>query len=283
MIERQGIIKRLKINSRLKLDTNTMNLICDTESNGLKFEATRLWCGVAYCPENNTTWYSVDDEFYQETNVDSSLVGGALHKITNREYVDLLQIASSVVFHNGYNHDLPLLRKLYPGFSVKGLEDTFVLSSLFWPDRPSPRGWVGKPKPHSIEAWAMRFGKQKVGQEQWEVFEENMLTRCIEDVKIGYKVFKELSKERSSWDWESAIELEYKVAELQGIQEMNGVMFDVELADEVIKKIDKEVEEIDEKLYKLLPIRCVNDGEVKKPFKKDGEFTQQVIKFMGAQ
>ena len=256
-----------------------MFLICDTESDDLKYGATKIWCMVAYDPDTNRMWYSLDIDHMDEDPLNYENDYDLITRVSHEHMVILLNCADTVVFHNGYNHDLPLIKKFYPNFNPKRLEDTFVLSSLFNPDRPNPPGCKTT---HSIEAWGLRFGEKKVGQEQWKVWERNILTRCVKDVKIGYLLWKEMEKERRSWDWETAIDLEYECALLQGIQEMNGVKFDLDLANKVLQQLDKEIAELDEQLYLQLPMRCVNDGEVKKPFKKDGELNANVMRWMNA-
>jgi hypothetical protein len=75
------------------------------------------------------------------------------------------------------------------------MTDTLILSRLLSPDRKSPPGWKGKPAPHSVEAWGMRFGRPKPGHEDWSKFSPEMLHRCTEDTLITEMILYELLKE----------------------------------------------------------------------------------------
>ena len=84
-------------------------------------------------------------------------------------------------------YDLPLTK----------IVDTLVLSQLLLPELKVPEGWVGKPKPHSVEAWGMRFRKHKPEHEDWSRFSPEMLFRCEQDVLIQEMILDYLEKEAS--------------------------------------------------------------------------------------
>ena len=258
-------------------------LITDTESDGFKFEATRLWCIVSLCTDENLWYISIPDEA-NDTDVSKKIQESYPHIdfsfLTLRDHVHKLKKSQKVAMHNGIMHDAPLINRLY-GVDLTNIEDTFILSSLFNPDRNVPSGWVGKPKPHSIEAYAMRFGMVKVGHDDWTCFSWNMLDRCINDVMVGHKTLTYLEPERKAWDWDTAIRIEYSVARLQAKQEMHGFLFDSSKALELLEKIDSEVAEIDSIAAPQIPPKIVKVGEeVKKPFKKDGTYTKYVETIM---
>lgn len=118
--------------------------------------------------------------------------------------VQFLQQAQRLVGHAIIKADLYVLQSLY-GMEYTGeIVDTLLLSRLLNPDRRLPYGFKGSGKkigPHSLEAWAVRIGKagvEKVQHENWEVFDENMLRRCITDVHINHLVYNELLKEANA-------------------------------------------------------------------------------------
>lgn len=261
-----------------------MLLIGDSESNGLKSQASHLWMIVTFDIHTLEYILSLREPLLQyDLDGIILLTGVSNYKlITIEEHLDLLSTADRVVFHNGLMHDFPLFKRLYHTWQYpKSVDDTFIMSSLFNPDREAP---PGSKKPHSIEAWGIRFGMKKVGYDQWDTFTALMLLRCIEDVKIGIKTYEALRIESKGWDWSRSLQLEYMMAKIQAQQEMNGVLFDTEKAYQILESIDKEVEEIDTVVIAQIPKRVVPVGaEVAKPFKKNGEYTKQVEDWIDAE
>src|SRR3989339_520973 len=170
--------------------------ICDLEADGLLNKATRIWCIVARD-------YDTDEVFTFKP-----------HQI--KEGLNFLSEADKTVWHNGILFDIPLIQKLDSSFTYKDIDDTFILSSLFNPDRPIPPGAKGG---HSIEAWGIRFGVAKPKHEDWSKYSDEMLHRCIKDTRIGKLTYQYLQEERNKWDWELAIKIEYTIAKLQAEQE----------------------------------------------------------------
>lgn len=98
-----------------------------------------------------------------------------------------LDRCESIVFHNGIFYDWFAFKQTL-GYEYKGkLIDTLVMSRVLFPDRPGG---------HSVEAWAKRLGgEQKVENEDWSQFTENMLVRCRSDVNIQEQIYNQLQKE----------------------------------------------------------------------------------------
>ena len=255
-----------------------MMMITDTESDGFKYEATRLWCIVSYDP-NTKLWYiSSPEDMGELIKINYPEVQHDF--LSFKDHLELLKKADKVVMHNGLMHDAPLINKLYK-VQLDNIEDTFIMSSLFNPDRMSPRGWVGKPKPHSIEAYASRFGMVKVGHDDWSCFSWNMLDRCINDVMVGYKTHQYLLNEVGSWDWKLSLQLEHTVAKLQAQQEMNGVLFDRDRALIIRDRLDKEIGEIEEAVLQGIPMKVKQVGvTITKPFLKDGKYSKSVLEWI---
>lgn len=146
-----------------------MNIqVFDTESNGFVEDATKLWC---IC-----------------TLDISEKIVGKFHGKTINQGLDLLMRADVLICHNIIKHDIPLIKKLYPDFDVKGIKiiDTLLLSQLLNPDR-----WGG----HSVAAWGEKFNYPKVEHEDWTQFSEEMLNRCVVDTKLHYRIYNELISE----------------------------------------------------------------------------------------
>lgn len=252
--------------------------IGDLEGNGLKFEITNIWCIVNYDREADLYHISVPGRWLKRKELQEVVPENTILYKNHVHHLMVMMQVDSLVYHNGINFDRMALRKLYPWWDCKQMEDTFVLSSLFNPDRPIPKGSKG---PHSIDAWARRFKMFKPYHDDWTKFSPDMLHRCIEDVKIGCKTWDALTEERNKWDWEKAIALEYGVAKYHATQEMNGCPFDLKYALELLTKLDKEIKDLEGKILPGIPKRCKNpyNNPVNSPFKKDGEYSANLLKW----
>lgn len=162
-----------------------MELVWDSEFGGGFLTPTRVHCIVAtdVSTEEIYVYHNGPDDWGRVGDVAAG--------------VERLRSASTLICHNQVAIDLHVLRHLF-GFEYKGaVIDTLILSRLLNPDRPRPYGMKGKAGPHSLESWAYRLGNQieKVQHEDWETFDENMLRRCINDVRINLNVYRTLLKE----------------------------------------------------------------------------------------
>lgn len=94
-----------------------MRLVADIETNGLLQSVSKFWCAVAIDRDTRKVY-----KFRP-------------HQMS--EFIDLIESATSVAFHNGIKYDHPALQKL-SGRKVRGdnIIDTLVLSRLIF------RTWV---------------------------------------------------------------------------------------------------------------------------------------------
>ena len=260
-------------------------LIADSESDNFKFESTKIWVIAAYDTENGM-WYLSFDESVVDLYADDPTYGLSdllLNELPDNNFDydthhNLLTMMKrhSVCFHNYFQHDKPLIKRFYPEFQPKEEHDSYILSQLFNPDRGQ----------HGLAAWGERFGHPKPKHEEWDKFSPEMLHRVIEDVKINVKVWEALMEEKKAWEdkgesWDKAIKIEYGVADLQGRQEMHGVLLDEEKAYSLADEIYMEIQKIDSALDKELPMRVIRGSEVLEPFKKDGKLKKIVENYYG--
>jgi len=229
-----------------------VRLVFDTESNGFLTVADKLFSICAADLDSGIRYSFRYDQI--------------------EEGLALLSEADVIIGHNIYMHDLPLIKKLYPWFSYKSAEDTFIMSSLYMPDRPGG---------HSVEAYENVTGIPKVGHEDWTKWTPEMQHRCEQDVEGNILIWEHLSEKMGS-DWEKALELEYSVARVQAQQSINGVLFDKPAARKLYKEIDGRIKEIEHILQEELPDKWVMHGtvHVKKPFKMDGNYSKSVEDWM---
>ena len=226
----------------------SMVLHFDIETDGLRETLTKIWCITIYDGEDYT--------HYGPEQIEAAVA--RLH-------------GNHICAHNAYGFDVPVITQFYPAFQPAKIDDTFILSSLFEPDRFG----------HGLADWGKQFNVPKPEHEDWTQYSNEMMHRNIEDVKITKLCYDHLMKERVSWDWEPAIRLEYKIAALHAQQEENGVGFDMDAALSLHSKITAEVAEIDSFILRNIPPKWGKQGEtINKPFKMNGEYNERVLKWI---
>ena len=162
-----------------------MNLIFDTETNGLYDDVTHIHClGI----------YDIDTKenlvFNDEGSAEPVVRG-----------VQLLEEADSIIGHNIIGYDIPVIRKLFPWFSPSGVVmDTLVLSRIYHADilkTDQKRKWKHMPLQlygrHSLEAYGYRLGEYKgcFGKTtDWKEWSEDMQEYMLQDVKVTTKLWK---------------------------------------------------------------------------------------------
>ena len=235
-------------------------LIFDIEADGFLYDATRVWCLVGYCPEEDRYHIYLDNQ-----------VGLCYPKNTivysNIDYISKYNL----VGHNIINYDLPLLSKLFNyKYNLSNVEDTVVMSRLFYPDREA----------HSLEWWGKKFKLYKGDHKDFSKLSQEMLDYCIQDVRITYRTWLHLKEEARDWDWSEALKIEQAMAHIQTKQEQNGVLMDIDLAKSIVYNVSKEIKEIEEQVVPAIPMKCKHTGDINKPFKKDGSYSEQAKKWM---
>lgn len=240
----------------------------DLEANGFLKNATRVHCGV-----------------FKEMN--GEVVKFRPHQV--EEMLKYLDTVDVLIMHNGIGYDWPLLKKLYD-YDYKGKKvDTLIMSRLLNPKRQVPFMCPNKKAgPHSIEAWGWRVGRGKPEHNDWEVFSEEMLHRCYEDVEILALVYSELMKEAGQHNWRDAFLLSFELFEKLHKQETYGWLVDRPHMDRCLHQLSRWIGMIDRVVTPHLPrILEVDEtkeaGEykwVKKPFLKSGEYNAHVLKWM---
>lgn len=241
----------------------------DTEANGFVREATRVHCGVV------------------------KILDGPVRKFRPTEIYDLLRYLESfdvLIAHNGIGYDFPLLKKLF-NWTYKGkVVDTLIMSRLLNPKRLVPFNCANKKAgPHSLEAWGYRVGRGKPEHNDWEVFSEEMLHRCTEDVEILELVYKALLEEAKGGKWRNAFLMSFELFTRLQQQEEYGWLVDQDHMHFCVRQLTKWIERIDSVITPRLPQileieETKKNGEynyIRKPFLKSGEYSQSVIDWCG--
>ena len=239
--------------------------VFDIEADGIT--PTKVHCIVTKRVGSNET-----KKFYEENLLD------ALKELSESDVI---------VGHNIIGYDLPVLKELL-GFEWDGkVVDTLVMSKVFNPDRQLPvnaptstlnphTGRLDKLTPHSLDTWGYRVGRGKPPYYDWEEFDMDMLHRCEEDVEINELVFFKLLKEGEGNNWLPSLELEYEVARIIHRQEVTGFPFDINLAYEHLKELERILDDLYADIRSYLHMDLVIKTELKKPFKKNGEHCKAV-------
>jgi DNA polymerase-1 len=183
--------------------------VFDIETDGLYAECSRMWVLVSmdmdtgecrHWREGDLSWMAVFNE------------------------------AEWVVGHNIIGYDLMVLNKLF-GYTLPRtckVFDTLLLSQILDYKRFGHRG-------HSLELWGESLGFPKIEFEDWTKFSPEMLTYCIQDVKLTMRVFTEVQQELLTLaakkpEIRHYVKAEHAVARWSAAAESHGWPFDAERA-----------------------------------------------------
>ncbi len=233
-----------------------MKLIVDIETNGLLDELTCIHCIVAKDVDSGEVHSYRPDEI--------------------REGIKLLESADELIAHNGIKFDIPAIKKLHPQFKAPQVTDTLVCTRLIWSNikdddaerlknEPDfPRKMFGS---QSLKAWGYRLGNLKgdYGDQDaaWDVFTEDMLTYCVQDVEVTASLYAKIVEQNYS---AQAMELEHQVAWIMAKQERNGFVFDEQKAQELYIDLAEKRDEIKKGLDGLFKPWIVAEG-IKTPLR----------------
>jgi len=217
---------------------------CDIETDGL--EPNKIWCIAAQDIKTGqvlTFKEPAKEEFNQW------LRGGAV---------------DTLVFHNGFGFDVPVLRKLFGCyFTGITIEDTLILSQL---DDPRREGG------NSLQSWGDRFGFPKGDHSDWSQYSDEMLDYCIRDVEITTKLYLKMLDKQLPDD---AVLLEYQTKEHCVKQEKNGWYFDEDKAVRLLQKISGDITDVETEVRSVFkPLAVFN--EVKKADKFNASGSRSV-------
>lgn len=233
-----------------------MRLVFDIETNGVDFrkgnfikELTDCWCIVAYDLDRDVFIEYIGDDI-------------------RNHGIQLLQKADELIGHNIIQFDLPALERLF-GFKSKAgqsVQDTLVLSRLLYPDRPGG---------HSLESWGERLGYQKGESPGFQEYSPELVEYCRRDVGVNAKLYERLQKDLSP-DWDRAIELEHRIAEIIAEQERNGFWFYKQEAEELVNDWTTIIQRMDDSVLNGIGCSIRLDKVFDKPYKINGEPTKRV-------
>ena len=221
-----------------------MNIVFDIETNGLNPD--KVHCIVAKPLGGEVTCFRPD-------------------KI--KEGIEYLKQADVLIGHNILGFDVPVLNKLYNVDLFKDVivVDTLVMSRLFEPTREGG---------HSLKNWGGILNCAKAEEpEDWEVYTDEMLEYCKQDVILNEKIYHYLESESSGFS-EEAIVLEHEVFKIIKKQEDDGFFFDERKASMLVAKLKERMTIVQREVRSTFKPKWVPIKEVTPKLKKDGTLSK---------
>lgn len=218
-----------------------MALIFDLETDGLLDEVSKIHCLVIK-----------DTETGLVTQCSDSFATGWLIK----DGLEELMNGNIISGHNVIKYDIPVIKKLYPWFTVDTTKvfDTLVATRLVYSNVKDTDNILLKQEKlpgklfgsHSLAAWGHRLGNYKGDYKGgWETFSQEMLDYCVQDVEVTADLYTKIVNANYS---QQALELEHQVAWLMAQQERNGFCFDMEKAATLLARLVQRRGELEREL-----------------------------------
>lgn len=189
------------------------------------------------------------------------------------KFKEYINGASLIVGHYIVCFDVPVIRRLLGcNLSLSILCDTMVLSRLFNPVRDGG---------HSLENWGRILSSPKLDFKDFSEFTSEMLTYCIQDVELTYKVWCYLTTEGHKFSQES-IELEHQVAMLIHKQKLDGFKLDVRKAHQLFVETKSRADELQEEITKDFLPKAQPIKVVTPKYTKEGTLSKVGLKFFSS-
>ena len=184
-----------------------------------------------------------------------------------KEGIEYLKQADVLIGHNILGFDVPILNKLYNVDLFKDVivVDTLVMSRLFEPTREGG---------HSLKNWGGILNCAKAEEpEDWEVYTDEMLEYCKQDVILNEKIYHYLESESSGFS-EEAIVLEHEVFKIIKKQEDDGFFFDERKASMLVAKLKERMTIVQREVRSTFKPKWVDVKLVTPKLKKDGTLSK---------
>lgn len=269
--------------------------VLDVEADGLIFESTKMWTLV--CTDINDGSKRLVLNPFKDRQAKQKLYDWV------KGYDNPI-----IAFHYGLGYDIFALLNLLDCEHTVGPDtfmdlpvqflDTYYLSMFLNPDRPAHSiayfgDVLGLPK-IDWRSKAIDLGLIKASDPDGAEFMQyhpEMDVYCIRDTDVNVLVLDYLLKEwgvvyEEVFTFTQAFKCGQKSFYLMSCQELAGWKFDVNLAKELETKIAVMMEEIRAEVEPKLPQRALKKSEEKdytfpaKPFKKNGELSANMLKFI---
>jgi DNA polymerase I len=152
--------------------------------------------------------------------------------------------------HHIIGYDLPVLNSLlglsFTSLCISAVIDTLVISKL---TNYSRNG-------HSIEDYGIEFGKPKGKNHYLDFFKrwsQELEDYCIQDVEIGYEVYRSLLPIINNPDWHASINCEQNFQRVCNELHNNGFYFNSSKAKHLLENVTKDLSELDKDILDAFP------------------------------
>lgn len=253
------------------VDFKNLHLVGDTETDGLLLEFTKVHV-MAFAD-----YKSDDEEPPVWVFTDEPILG---HKYTKyikgglREGIEFALKAKRLCIHNGLGYDWWVFNHIAPDLWnfdnpkckpwSNFFQDSLIQSRVQWMDRPTPKGYKGA---HGLAAWGARVGVRKPEIEHWGVWNAEIFTRVVEDIRINAKTKRALDNEylklkKCGIDTYETYMRAKETSFWMSQQAINGWKADKELMEFHVKELDKLTNELASEVEPHLPPTIKTKGKV---------------------
>ncbi len=217
-----------------------MRLCYDIEANGL----------VNYEMDNKGNMKTVADRIH--CVVAQDIDTGQVWKFRpgqQQEAAELLSKATVLIGHNIIDYDNRVIERLTGVKLTCKMMDTLIVGRLMHPDRTNlPNGLKG----HSLKDWAAYTCDYKMDYDAgWELFSEDMLTYCVQDVAANVTIFQA----QENWinaNWK-LVNFEQQVAQICSGMATTGFGFASASAEKLEYTMSARKAELEDELRSVFP------------------------------
>ena len=210
------------------------------------------------------------DGFYQDVTkihcIATKVIGEKDVKLFDPNHIidglHFLETADQLIFHNGIQYDIPVIKKLYPEIKLTdNVLDTINLSMICFPEYPANQ--------HSLEAWGNRLGfekfnpmtgkeytpeewkeRKKIKDKVWDHYTDEMGAYCKQDVRVTELVLWQCNIDNLD---PFTIDLDRKFAQIISKQIITGHLIDKPKLLQLVDQITLDETNAAEELVKHLP------------------------------
>jgi DNA polymerase-1 len=216
--------------------------VFDIETDGLLVQVTRMWILAAFNLDTRKMHYwTIDDLGWQEVFNEATLVVG----------------------HNIVGFDLLVLEKLF-GYKLPKnckVHDTLIMSQILDYRRFGSEG-------HSLAVWGQALNFPKHDFNDWSKLSPQMIEYCLQDVKLGVRVYEELLEEfitlaEKAPQIKHYMKAEHAVAMWAGKANLHGWPFDLNAAKELYTNLEASMQKAYDALNEKLGTKTVAVDKVK--------------------
>lgn len=207
-----------------------MKIVIDIEANALE-NPTKIW--VIVCKDVDTGTRYV---FRKPTE----------DKEQHEAFLNFANLVECWIGHNILSYDLPHLKTLLGlAWSVDQVVDTLVISKLVAYSRPG----------HSIAQYGEEFQLPKGDMKDFSKFTPEMEEYCGRDVAICERIYRKYKRIIDDPEWQPSIRLEQEFELVCSSLHSTGFGFNVDKANRLLVKVEKELAELDDKIKEQFPAR----------------------------